>query len=148
LFVCICVLYYCHRVATQLKLNISYHVIYLHLQGQVVQGDEVRTFRHRPHHNAEASIFAGKEQIRIGFRDYLNSQALIRKRKIELYTSMLCRSADHSLSKSTTNVTRAHQCLISRASTPCTVSAVRVFKLQKYSYEIPNSEGKINIYIF
>jgi hypothetical protein len=26
LFVCICVLYYCHRVATQLQLNISYHV--------------------------------------------------------------------------------------------------------------------------
>jgi hypothetical protein len=24
LFVCICVLYYCHRVATQLQLNISY----------------------------------------------------------------------------------------------------------------------------
>jgi len=27
LFVCICVLYYCHRVATQLQLNISYHTI-------------------------------------------------------------------------------------------------------------------------
>jgi len=27
LFVCICVLYYCHRVATQLQLNISYHII-------------------------------------------------------------------------------------------------------------------------
>jgi len=25
LFVCICVLNYCHRVATQLQLNISYH---------------------------------------------------------------------------------------------------------------------------
>jgi len=24
--VCICVLYYCHRVATQLQLNISYHI--------------------------------------------------------------------------------------------------------------------------
>jgi len=29
LFVCICVLNYCHRVATQLQLNISYHIIYL-----------------------------------------------------------------------------------------------------------------------
>jgi hypothetical protein len=29
LFVCICVLYYCHRVATQLPLNMSYyHIIY------------------------------------------------------------------------------------------------------------------------
>jgi hypothetical protein len=28
LFVCICVQYYCHRVATQLQLNISYHIIY------------------------------------------------------------------------------------------------------------------------
>jgi len=28
LFVCICVLYYCHRVATQVQLNISYHIIY------------------------------------------------------------------------------------------------------------------------
>ena len=28
LFVCICVLYYCHRVATQLQLNISYHISY------------------------------------------------------------------------------------------------------------------------
>ena len=27
LFVCICVLYYCHRVATQFQLNISYHII-------------------------------------------------------------------------------------------------------------------------
>jgi heme/copper-type cytochrome/quinol oxidase subunit 2 len=27
LFVCICVLYYCHRVATQLQLNISYTII-------------------------------------------------------------------------------------------------------------------------
>ena len=28
LFVCICVLHYCHRVATQLQLNISYHMSY------------------------------------------------------------------------------------------------------------------------
>ena len=28
LFVCICVLYYCHGVATQLQLNISYHISY------------------------------------------------------------------------------------------------------------------------
>jgi hypothetical protein len=28
LFVCKCVLYYCHRVATQLPLNISYHISY------------------------------------------------------------------------------------------------------------------------
>jgi len=27
LFVCIYVLYYCHRVATQLQLNISYHLV-------------------------------------------------------------------------------------------------------------------------
>jgi hypothetical protein len=26
LFVCICVLNYCHRVATQLQLNISYYI--------------------------------------------------------------------------------------------------------------------------
>jgi len=30
LFVCKCVLYYCHRVATQLKLrNISYHIYHI-----------------------------------------------------------------------------------------------------------------------
>ena len=29
LFVCICVLYYCHRVATQLQLNISYHISWM-----------------------------------------------------------------------------------------------------------------------
>ena len=29
LFVCICVLYDCHRVATQLQLNISYYVIFV-----------------------------------------------------------------------------------------------------------------------
>jgi hypothetical protein len=28
LFLCICVLYYCHRVATQLQLNISYHFLF------------------------------------------------------------------------------------------------------------------------
>jgi len=33
LFVCICVLYYCHRVATQLQLNISYQVNEAHLDG-------------------------------------------------------------------------------------------------------------------
>jgi hypothetical protein len=40
LFVCICVLYYCHRVVTQLQLNISYHIsnkmqlytVYLYLE--------------------------------------------------------------------------------------------------------------------
>ena len=32
LFVCICVLYYCHRVAAQLQLtNISYHIISYHI---------------------------------------------------------------------------------------------------------------------
>ena len=31
LFVCICVLNYCHRVATQLQLNISYHIISYHI---------------------------------------------------------------------------------------------------------------------
>ena len=29
LYVCICVLYYCHRVATQLQLNISYHISFV-----------------------------------------------------------------------------------------------------------------------
>jgi hypothetical protein len=29
LFVCICVLNYCHRVATQLRLNISYHIYHI-----------------------------------------------------------------------------------------------------------------------
>jgi hypothetical protein len=28
LFLCVCVLYYCHRVATQLQLNISYRITY------------------------------------------------------------------------------------------------------------------------
>jgi hypothetical protein len=31
LLVCICVPYYCHRVATQLQLNISYHIISHHI---------------------------------------------------------------------------------------------------------------------
>jgi hypothetical protein len=29
--VCICVLYYCHRVSTQLQLNISYHIVSYHI---------------------------------------------------------------------------------------------------------------------
>jgi len=29
LFVCICVLFDCHRVVTQLQLNISYHITYI-----------------------------------------------------------------------------------------------------------------------
>jgi len=32
LFACICVLYYCHRVATQLQLNISYHITSYHIE--------------------------------------------------------------------------------------------------------------------
>jgi len=32
LFVYICVVNYCHRVATQLQLNISYHIISYHIQ--------------------------------------------------------------------------------------------------------------------
>jgi len=35
LFVCICVLYYCHRVATQLQLNISYIISYSHPAHQI-----------------------------------------------------------------------------------------------------------------
>jgi hypothetical protein len=36
LFVCICVLNNCHRVATQLQLNISYHIISYHSSKQVL----------------------------------------------------------------------------------------------------------------
>jgi len=32
LFLCICVLYYCHRVATQLQVNMSYHMSF-HMKG-------------------------------------------------------------------------------------------------------------------
>jgi len=30
LFVCKCVLYYCHQASTQMQLNISYHIISAH----------------------------------------------------------------------------------------------------------------------
>jgi len=36
LFVCICVLYYCHRVATQLQLNIPFHINYNHVEHQLL----------------------------------------------------------------------------------------------------------------
>jgi hypothetical protein len=32
LFVCKCVLYYCHRLATQLQLNISYLIVSYHIR--------------------------------------------------------------------------------------------------------------------
>jgi hypothetical protein len=38
LFVCICVLNNCHRVATQLQLNISYHTIHLGSPGHSAAG--------------------------------------------------------------------------------------------------------------
>jgi len=31
LFVCKCVLYYCHRVATQLQLNISCNIMFVYI---------------------------------------------------------------------------------------------------------------------
>jgi len=37
LFVCICVLNNCHRVATQLQLNISYHIKFIFLCVYAVQ---------------------------------------------------------------------------------------------------------------
>jgi len=33
LFVCTCVLNHCHQVATQLQLNISYHITYFASEG-------------------------------------------------------------------------------------------------------------------
>jgi hypothetical protein len=53
LFVCICVLNYCHRVATQLQLNISYHIIYLPEMftstqcTQYKEHDNIGTIEHR-----------------------------------------------------------------------------------------------------
>ena len=38
-FVCICVLNYCHWVATQLQLNISYHITYCEVHDQQVVTD-------------------------------------------------------------------------------------------------------------
>jgi len=46
-FVCICVLYYCHRVATQLQLNISYHIMKIcngTLRKQIKQENDTTTF--------------------------------------------------------------------------------------------------------
>ena len=42
LFVCICVLYYCHRVATQLQLNISYHITDINGRKLRVNGEKRR----------------------------------------------------------------------------------------------------------
>ena len=42
LFVCICVLYDCHQVVTQLQLNMSYHIIpKLYLNTSLLQGAEL-----------------------------------------------------------------------------------------------------------
>jgi len=36
LFVCKCILYYCHRASTQLQLNISYHIKSYHIIYRIV----------------------------------------------------------------------------------------------------------------
>ena len=48
LFVCICVLYYCHRMATQLQLNISYHIISLVLSRWIIKKYSNNKFRQNP----------------------------------------------------------------------------------------------------
>jgi hypothetical protein len=45
LFVCICVLYYCHRVSTQLQFNITYIYIYIYAHIYVLRSGWMR-FKH------------------------------------------------------------------------------------------------------
>ena len=44
LFVCVCVLYDCHRVATQLQLNVSYHIISV-LISKAVSVQAIKAYR-------------------------------------------------------------------------------------------------------
>jgi len=45
LFVCTCVLNNCHRVATRLQLNISYHIISYHIKDKEIEIQENKALR-------------------------------------------------------------------------------------------------------